>query len=61
MNVLPKSGVVGTSVEEITYFKSENAKVSSSFDTNYCFFERSEWDYNACIILNKFLIISCKT
>ena len=40
MNVLPKSGVANIGVEEITSFKSENAKVVSLFHTNDFFFNR---------------------
>ena len=41
MNVLLKSGVANISVENIATFRSENYKVSSSFHTNYFFFERN--------------------
>jgi hypothetical protein len=63
MNVLPKSSVINTGVEDITSFKSENAKVASSFHTNEFFFKRdvNEPAMRAYIILNKFTTISCKT
>jgi hypothetical protein len=62
MNVLPKSSVVSTSVEHMASFKSENVKVSSSVYTNDFFLKKiCVGACNACIILNKFSIISCKT
>ena len=40
MNVLPKSGVANTGVEDMASFKSENAMVASSFHTKEFFFKR---------------------
>jgi hypothetical protein len=62
MNALPKSGVASIGVEDMASFKSENANVSSSFHTTDFFLqERCQWACNACIILNKFPLINCKT
>jgi hypothetical protein len=40
MNVLPKSSVANTGVEDMASFKSENSKVASSIRTNDFFFKR---------------------
>jgi len=40
MNVLPKSGVANTSVEDMASFKRENFKVASSFHANEFFFKK---------------------
>jgi hypothetical protein len=45
MNLLPKSSVFDTGVEDMTYFQSENAKITSSFHTNEFLFKRDATGY----------------